>query len=498
MCGVLGIWGTAPVNQAIYDGLTMIQHRGQDAAGIMTSDGKKVFLRKGNGLVRDVVHTSHMLTLKGTMGLGHVRYPTAGTPSAFEAQPIYVNSPYGLAIVHNGNLVNVDALRADLIKHDKRHLNTDSDSEVLLNIFAHELAHLSRDQALSPELIFETVRRVHKRCQGGYAVIIMIVGVGLVAFRDPNGIRALIWGKRPSQTVNGVSEYMIASESVALDALGFSVESDVLPGEAVFIDDKGDCHRAACIKPSNTRYSPCLFEYVYLARPDSVIDKISVYQARLRMGEHLARRILAERPDHDIDVVVPVPDTSRTAALPLARLLNVPYREGFVKNRYIGRTFIMPGQAVRRRSVRQKLNVIKDEFKGKRVLLVDDSIVRGTTSKEVVQMTRKAGAEKIYFASVAPLVRYPNVYGIDMPSASELIAHERNAEEIARFIGADWLIFQTLDDLYKAVSAGNPEITQFEGSLFTGQYVAGDVNADYLAKLAEQRQDKNRRPSQYD
>lgn len=487
MCAIVGIVAKANVNQDIYDALATLQHRGQDAAGIMTCDASgKVFLRKDNGLVRDVVHAQHMMQLQGNMGIGHLRYPTAGSTSASLAQPFYVNSPYGLSIAHNGNLINAEELKRDLILSDMRHLNTDSDSEVLLNIFAHELQKLGKVKP-SPQDIFQAVNGVHHRCKGAYAVVIMIAGYGIVAFRDPHGIRPLVYGEREAKA--GI-EYMFASESVALDALGYQLVDDIKPSEAIYIDVNGQLHKQEAIK--TLPHSPCLFEYVYLARPDSMIDKISVYKLRLFLGQKLAEKILQKFPDHDIDVVIPIPDTSRSAALPLAQRLGVKYREGFVKNRYIGRTFIMPGQTVRRKSVRQKLNAIALEFQGKNVLLVDDSIVRGTTSKEIIQMARDAGAKKVYFASASPEIRYPNVYGIDMPAASELIAHNRSVEEIAKIIGADWLIYQDLSALYDAAREGNPHISRFEDSVFTGDYVTGDVTEAYLKQLEARRSDKTK------
>ncbi len=417
MCGIVGIVGQEAVNQPLYDALSSLQHRGQDAAGIMTEDNGNLHLRKTNGLVRDVFQEQHMMRLTGNVGIGHVRYPTAGSSSMSEAQPFYVNSPYGIALAHNGNLVNTDELKRLVTESDHRHLNTDSDTEVLLNVFAHELGKGSA-KALTPTAILSAVGEVHRRCSGAYAVVAMIIGYGIVAFRDPNGIRPLVVGSR--KTGAGL-ERIIASESVALDALGFVLDRDILPGEAVFIDKSGKLHSREIVKEQS--YSPCIFEFVYFARPDSIIDKLSVYKARLRMGEKLAEKILYLRPDHDIDVVVPVPDTSRTAAVQVAHELGVKYREGFIKNRYIGRTFIMPGQAERQASVRRKLNAIDLEFRGKNVLLVDDSIVRGTTSKQIINMARESGANKVYFASAAPPVRYPNVYGIDMPAASELVAN---------------------------------------------------------------------------
>ena len=414
MCGIIGIVGKSPVNQAIYDGLTVLQHRGQDAAGIMTCENTNLYLRKDNGLVRDVLKTRHMLNLKGNMGIGHVRYPTAGCSSSAEAQPFYVNSPYGITLAHNGNLVNAEPLKEDLMRDDLRHLNTNSDSEVLLNILAHELNKIGKHRSkLNPDDIFDAVGRLHQRCKGGYAAVAMITGIGILGFRDPNGIRPIVFGERKTDIG---TESIIASESVAVDALDFQLIRDIEPGEAVFISVEGEIFTRQCA--DNIKYSPCIFEYVYLARPDSIIDGISVYKARLRMGETLARKILKLYPTHDIDVVIPIPDSSRTAALSLANEMGITYREGFVKNRYIPRTFIMPGQNVRKKSVRQKLNAINLEFKNKNVLLVDDSIVRGTTSKEIVQMAKEAGAKRVYIASAAPPVRHPNVYGIDMPSVS--------------------------------------------------------------------------------
>ncbi|MEH6497925.1 MAG: amidophosphoribosyltransferase [Pseudoalteromonas distincta] len=483
MCGIVGIVGKANVNQALYDALTVLQHRGQDAAGIVTCDHGRLYLRKDNGLVRDVFHQRHMQRLVGNMGIGHVRYPTAGSSSSAEAQPFYVNSPYGITLAHNGNLTNVEQLSREIYESDLRHINTNSDSEVLLNVFAHELARCGKLQP-SQEDIFDAVRAVHKRCVGGYAAIAMVTGYGIVGFRDPNAIRPIVFGQR--ETENGV-EYMIASESVSLDVLGFDLIRDLEPGEAVYITDKGDLHTRQCAE--NPQYSPCIFEHVYLARPDSMIDNVLVYKARLRMGEKLAEKILRDNPDHGIDVVIPIPDTSRTSAVELANHLGVKFREGFVKNRYIGRTFIMPGQAARKKSVRQKLNAIELEFRGKNVLLVDDSIVRGTTCKQIIQMAREAGAKQVYFCSAAPAVRYPNVYGIDMPSVHELIAHNRTTEEVAELIGADWLIYQDLHDLVDAVSEGNPKLTRFDCSVFDGDYITGDVNEAYLGKIERARND---------
>ena len=483
MCGVVGIVGRSAVNQELYDALTVLQHRGQDAAGIMTSADQRFYLRKANGLVRDVFHARHMLRLEGTMGIGHCRYPTAGGVGADEAQPLYVNSPFGIGLAHNGNLTNAKTLTELITRSDRRHLNTGSDSEVVLNVFAHELARVAGIKPQAPD-VFRAVAAVHERCHGAYAVVALVVGHGLVAFRDPHGIRPLVLGQR---NVDGGPEYMVASESVALDILGFERLRDVAPGEAIYIERNGRLHTKVVAENPVSR--PCLFEFVYLARPDSMMDDVSVYKARLRMGEKLAEKILRERPKHDIDVVIPIPETSRTSALPLAQKLGVQFREGFVKNRYVGRTFIMPGQEERQRSVRHKLNVIDLEFRGKNVLLVDDSIVRGTTSRQIVETARRAGARKVYFASAAPPVRYPNVYGIDMPAAAELIAHERSVEEINAYIGSDWLVYQDLSDLTAAVREGNPKIEAFEDSCFSGRYLTGDVTPDYLAELAAERAD---------
>lgn len=483
MCGIVGIVGKSNVNQSLYDALTVIQHRGQDAAGIVTCENGRLFLRKDNGTVRDVFRARHMQRLTGNMGIGHVRYPTAGSSSSAEAQPFYVNSPYGITLAHNGNLTNTEELSRDLFRADLRHINTNSDSEVLLNVFAHEL-QCQNKLSPGPDDIFAAVAAVHRRCKGAYAVVAMITGYGLVGFRDPNGIRPVVFGKK--DTEHGV-EYMIASESVALSSLGFTLIRDIAPGEAVFINNEGHLYTRQCSeKPMLT---PCIFEYVYLARPDSIMDDILVYKARMRMGEKLAKKIQCEWPDHDIDVVIPIPDTSRTSALELAKNLKVDYREGLIKNRYIARTFIMPGQGQRKKSVRQKLNAIELEFKDKNVLLVDDSIVRGTTCKQIIQMARESGARKVYFASAAPEVIYPNVYGIDMPAADELIAHGRTLDEITRLIGADKLIFQDLDDLIETARTGNPDIKQFDCSVFNGDYVTGDVDSKYLKKIQDLRND---------
>lgn len=486
MCGIIGIVGHSEVNQSLYDGLTVLQHRGQDAAGIMTSDEEgRFFLRKANGLVKDVFHTRHMLRLQGNMGIGHIRYPTAGCSTSAEAQPFYVNSPFGIALAHNGNLTNTKTLREELFQTDRRHLNTDSDSEVLLNVLAHELQKTTK-LTLQPEDIFKAVEQVHKRCRGAYAVVAMIAGMGILAFRDPNGIRPVVIGKRE---IDGKIEHMIASESVAVDTLDFEMVRDVAPGECVFIDMEGKLYCKQCAK--ETRKSPCVFEFVYFARPDSMIDGISVHRSRCRMGTKLADKIKRDFPDHDIDVVIPIPDTSRSAALQVAMDLKVPYQEGFIKNRYIGRTFIMPGQKQRKKSVRQKLNAIELEFRNKNVLLVDDSIVRGTTSQQIVQMAREAGANKVYFASAAPPVRYPNVYGIDMPSPTEFVAHDRDVDEIAEELGVDKLIYQDLNDLEDAINFHN-RVERFDSSCFNGEYITGDIDASYLEHIDNLRNDASK------
>jgi amidophosphoribosyltransferase len=483
VCGIVGIVARRPVNQSLYDALIVLQHRGQDAAGINTDDDGTLYSRKALGLVEDVFQERHMLRLKGNMGIGHTRYPTAGCSSSSEAQPFYVNSPYGICLAHNGNLTNASELKELLVHHDRRHLNTGSDSEVLLNVFADELQR-QPGRKLTPKAVFAAVAAVHRRCRGGYAVVAMILGAGIVAFRDPHGIRPICLGRR---TTPEGPEYIVASESVALDALDFELVRDVLPGEAVYIENDGTLHSHQC--GGMRSYTPCIFEFVYFARPDSIIDRISVYKSRLRMGERLADKILRERPGHDIDVVIPIPDSSRTSALEVAHRLGVKYREGFIKNRYIGRTFIMPGQDIRRQSVRRKLNAIELEFRDKNVLLVDDSIVRGTTSRQIIEMAREAGARRVYFASASPPVRYPNVYGIDMPATGELVAAGRTDQEVADFIGADWLIYQDLDDLVRAVRYDNGDITEFDTSCFSGHYVTGDVTPDYLARLQEERSD---------
>lgn len=481
MCGIVGIVGKTPVNQALYDGLTVLQHRGQDAAGIVTINDNTFRLRKANGLVKDVFHTRHMLRLQGNIGIGHIRYPTAGTSSSSEAQPFYANSPFGLSLAHNGNLTNAEELKSWLNTTARRHVNTTSDSELLLNIFAHELQQVDGLE-LTPDDIFNSVANVHKRVRGAYAAVSLVIGHGMVAFRDPNGIRPLVFGKR--ETEKGI-EYMVASESVALDANEFTFVRDVAPGEAIFFTEDGQLHSRQCAE--NPTYSPCIFEFVYFARPDSTIDKISVYGSRVEMGKNLAEKIANEWSDLDIDVVIPIPETSCDIALQIANHLDIPYRQGFVKNRYIGRTFIMPGQEMRKKSVRQKLNAINAEFVGKNVLLVDDSIVRGTTSGQIIDMAKAAGAKKVYFASAAPEVRFPNVYGIDMPSANELIAHGRELDDITDLIGADKLIYQSIEDLVSAVAKANPDIKRFDTSVFDGSYITNDIDQQYLDQLDAMR-----------
>ena len=488
MCGVVGLVSKNEVAPSIYEALTVIQHRGQDAAGIATLEEGRLHTRKQVGLVRDVFREKHINELKGQIGIGHVRYPTAGGASREFSQPLYVNSPYGISISHNGNLVNAEKLTKELYKENYRHLNTSSDSEVILNVFAHELQQASSFNP-SPEQIFKAVEKTHLRLQGAYSVLLMISGVGLVGIRDPKGIRPLILGKKDNDLIG--SDYMIASESPALSALEFDIEGDLKPGEAVFISLNGEIHRKVChSKPSK---NPCIFEYVYLARPDAVIDGISVMRSRLRMGQKLGKKILETYPDHDIDAVIPIPESSTSSAIEVAKTLNVNYREGFVKNRYIGRTFIMPKQELRKKSVKRKLNPIPFEFKDKNVLLVDDSIVRGTTSREIVEMARSVGAKKVYFASAAPPVRHQNVYGIDMAATAELIAHQRSEEQIADFIGADWLIYQDLEDLIESAKEGNPKINNFETSVFDGDYICGSVTKNYLTNLEIERKDANKK-----
>lgn len=480
MCGIVGIVGNQNVAGQLYDGLTVLQHRGQDAAGIATAHGTRLRVEKANGLVRDVFDERRMEVLQGRVGIAHVRYPTAGSEGTDEAQPFYVNSPYGIALAHNGNLINTEALRRQVFEADRRNINTDSDSEVLLNVFAYEL---DAQRMLTPEAAIRAVAGVHRRCQGGYAVVSVVLGLGLVAFRDPHGIRPLVLGKRSH--VEG-DEYIVASESVALDVLGYERVRDVAPGEALVITERGELFSEVCA--TNTQQTPCIFEYVYFARPDSMIDNVSVHKARMRMGQKLGEKILRLRPDHDIDTIIPIPDTSRDAALEMSNVLGVKYREGFVKNRYVGRTFIMPGQGERVKSVRRKLNPIHLEFRNRVVLLVDDSIVRGTTSQQIVQMARDAGARKVYLASAAPPVRYPNIYGIDMPAAEELIAHERSIEDIERHLGCDWLVYQDLEDLEAAVREGNPELKSFDSSCFNGEYVTG-IEPGYFERIQQLRSD---------
>jgi len=481
MCGIVGIVGTTEVAAALYDGLTVLQHRGQDAAGIATAVGTQLRVQKGNGLVRDVFDAKAMALLEGRVGIGHCRYPTAGSEGSDEAQPFYVNSPYGIALAHNGNLINTDELRREIFEQDRRNINTESDSEVLLNVFAHEL---DRQKVLTPEAVFKAIEGVNRRARGGYGVVATVLGLGLVAFRDPHGIRPLVLGKRV--TAEG-TEYAIASESVALDILGFERMRDVRPGEGVVVTARGELHTRQCAEEQP--HASCIFEYVYFARPDSMIEEISVHKARMRMGVTLGEKILRERPDHDIDVVIPIPDTSRDSALEIANTLNVKYREGFIKNRYVGRTFIMPGQVERAKSVKRKLNPIPLEFRGRVVLLVDDSIVRGTTSKQIVQMARDAGARKVYLASAAPPVRYPNIYGIDMPSSEELVAHGRTEKEIEQLLGCDWLIYQDLSDLEVAVAGPKFPGRRFDSSCFSGEYVTG-IEPGYFERIQQMRSDE--------
>jgi amidophosphoribosyltransferase len=484
MCGIAGVVSQSPVNQLIYDALLLLQHRGQDAAGIATNQGNKFYMHKANGLVRDVFRTRNMRSLPGNMGIGQCRYPTAGSSSEEEAQPFYVNAPFGITLAHNGNLTNWEQLKIEMFRNDRRHINTSSDSEVLLNVLAHEIQQATLGYSLDPAALFKAVGSLHRRVRGSYAVVAQIAGFGMLAFRDPYGIRPLCLGV--NETDNGM-EYLVASESVALEGLGFRFVRDVLPGEAIFIDIDGNVSSQQCA--DNPVLNPCAFEFVYLARPDSVIDGASVYHARLKMGEYLAEKIKREFSTGDIDVVMPIPDSSRPSTIELALKLNLDYREGFIKNRYIGRTFLMPGQAIRRKSVRQKLNAIASEFKGKSVLLVDDSIVRGTTSREIVQMARDAGARRVIFASAAPPVKFPNVYGIDMPTRSELIAYGRSDEEVCREITADALVYQDLDALKRSISDANPAITEFEASCFDGNYITGDISRDYLDRIETSRSD---------
>lgn len=481
MCGIVGIVGKEAVNQLMYDALIVLQHRGQDAAGIMTTENNQFHLRKDNGLVRDVFHTRHMMRLSGNLGIGHCRYPTAGSSSSAEAQPFYVNSPFGISFAHNGNLTNAHELQDEVFRIARRHINTNSDSELLLNIFAHALTSTS-SLDVTPEDIFHAVETSHSKIKGAYAVVAAIIGYGMVAFRDPNGIRPLVLGKR---TTHLGDEYMVASESVAIDAVGFKFIRDVAPGEAIYVTEGGELFTKLCAPKAQC--NPCIFEFVYFARPDSFIDGISVYASRVNMGRKLGEKIKREWSHLEIDVVIPIPETSTDVALQIANTIEKPYRQGFVKNRYIGRTFIMPGQTQRRKSVRRKLNAIKSEFTGKNVLLVDDSIVRGTTSEQIIEMARESGAKKVYFASAAPEIRFPNVYGIDMPSANELIAYGREIPQICERIKADGLIFQDIDDLVEAVREENPEITRFETSVFDGNYVTGDIDQNYLERIDKVR-----------
>ena len=481
MCGIVGVISRTPVNQLIYDALLLLQHRGQDAAGIVTMQGTKCFMHKARGMVRDVFRTRNMRALPGSVGLGQVRYPTAGNAySEEEAQPFYVNAPFGIVLVHNGNLTNAQALRRELFDIDRRHINTESDTEVLINVLAHEIEVAVRDLPLTPDSVFNAVAATHRRLRGSYAVVALIAGHGLLAFRDPYGIRPLCFGTGADD-----GAVMVASESVALEGTGHRLVRDVAPGEAVFVDLDGAIHARQCA--AHPALHPCIFEYVYLARPDSVMDGISVYQARLNLGETLAQRLVSTMPPSEIDVVIPIPESSRPSAMQLAQRIGKPYREGFVKNRYVGRTFIMPGQGMRKKSVRQKLNAIATEFRDRNVLLVDDSIVRGTTSQEIVQMAREAGARKVYMASAAPPVRYPNVYGIDMPTREELIAHGRSIEEIRAFIGADALIYQDVAAMKRVIGALNPAIDGFEASCFDGHYVTGDITDAEFDAMASQR-----------
>ncbi len=487
MCGIVGVVSNVPVNQLLYDSLLLLQHRGQDAAGIATGIGKTFNMYKGAGLVRDVFRTRNMRDLPGTMGIAQVRYPTAGSAgNAQEAQPFYVNAPFGITLAHNGNLTNWEQLKDEMYRIDRRHINTESDSEVLLNVLAHELQMATAGYSLDPAAVFKAVAGLHKRVRGSYAVVSQIAGYGVLAFRDPYGIRPLVIGRAP--TDRGF-DYLVASESVVLEGQGFELLRDVAPGEAVFIDVDGNFYSQQCA--DNPTLNPCIFEYVYLARPDSLMDGVSVYAARLRMGEYLAEKIRRELQFGDIDVVMPIPDSSRPAAMQLALKLGIEYREGFIKNRYVGRTFIMPGQAVRKKSVRQKLNPIGVEFKGKNVLIVDDSIVRGTTSNQIVQMARESGANRVVFASAAPPVRFPNVYGIDMPTRSELIAYGRDDEQIREAIGADQLVYQSIADMKRAVTDVAPHITSFEASCFDGHYITGDVSPEYLDHIEFKRHHAN-------
>lgn len=491
MCGVIAMLTGGQTGHEIYEALTILQHRGQDAAGIVTSDGQRVYSRTGRGLVRDVFSAESLFDLKGSAGIGHVRYPTAGGNTEAECQPFYVNSPFGIALAHNGNLTNASELAERVFKGDRRQINTSSDSEVMLNVLASELSTRVRKTGgeLRPKHVFHAVEKVFERCKGAFAVTVLIVGIGILAFRDKNGIRPLIYGTRE---VNGRKDFAFASESVALNTMEFDVERDVSPGEAIFVDMDSNIHTRQCAAQASP--SPCIFEFVYLSRPDSMIDRISVYKTRLRMGEWLGKRFMEEFPDHEIDVVMPVPDTSRAAALQMAHTIGVKYREGFIKNRYFDRTFIMPQQAQRKYSVRHKLNPMNLEFDNKNVLLVDDSIVRGTTARQIVKRAREAGARSVYLASAAPPVRYPNVYGIDIPSPEELVATKRNAQQVCEWIGADFVLYQRLEDLVESVRTTNSDVASFEMSVFDGHYVTGDVSSEYLARLDQERKDANRKP----
>lgn len=483
MCGVVALLSNEPVNQRLYDALLLLQHRGQDAAGIATLDGLQFHMHKAMGLVRDIFRTRNMRDLTGNVGVGHVRYPTQGCASSNqESQPFYVNAPFGIMFAHNGNLTNAEELKQELYETDRRHINTTSDSEVLLNMLANEISRVTADRKLDADGIFEAVAAVHRRVRGSYAVVALIAGKGLLAFRDPHGIRPLCFGS--NVTATGEKEWMVSSESVTMVGLGFKLERDVAPGEAIWFDFKGNVETRQCAEHAVA--NPCAFEYVYFARPDSVIDGISVYGARLNLGVYLAKTVAEELNLMDVDVVMPIPDSSRPCAQELAKQLRLPYREGFIKNRYVGRTFIMPGQALRKKSVRQKLNAMPVEFEGKKLLLVDDSIVRGTTMKEIVRMARESGAKKVFVASSAPRVMFPNVYGIDMPTKSELICGDgKDAEAVAKELGADKVIFQSIDGLKNALHDLNPNIPAFDCSCFDGVYVTGDVTEAYLEKLGK-------------
>jgi len=511
MCGILGLLMANEddfVNQLLFDGLTVLQHRGQDSAGIVTSHQNRLNLRKDNGLVKDVFQAHHMSELRGHVGVGHVRYPTAGTSSCAEAQPLYTNYPYGICVAHNGNLTNTTELAPIVREKFQRHINTDSDSELLLNIFAEAMASNTNTNPSSSnsstemvDTIFQSIEQVMEKCDGGYAGLYLINGIGLVGFRDPHGIRPIVFGSRtrksgvpPSTPAKmsqsrGTLDYVMASESVAIDTLGFQLVRDIKAGEAIFVDMNGNCHARQCHR--NASLAPCIFEYVYFARPDSIMDGVSVYESRLMMGEKLAQKIMKKHPEHDIDVVIPIPDTSRTSALQAAYILGRPFREGFIKNRYIARTFIMPNQPARKKSVRLKLNTIKSEFAGRNVLLVDDSVVRGTTAREIIEMAREAGARNVYLASAAPAIRYPNIYGIDIPTREELVAYNRDEVAIAKHLGCSWIEFQDCDDLEEAVrSSARPDmpLPAFDTSCFTGKYVTGEkIGNKYFQNLFANR-----------